>query len=164
MCGLMIAFWSKYKSNNCEGRPHALLQYTHTFMFANILIASIRKTRNLQLIDTRNQNPSYGIRCTYMYVYKFVSLSLNTLLRGDKGSSLPFECRDPLYLAVSVTDGLHTRIESALHLCQWQSILKDNQPSLLVQVHLRLEVNVANPTSLSCLLARISRGTPSRSG
>jgi hypothetical protein len=33
--------------------------------------------------------------------------------------SLPFERRDPLYLAVSVTNGLYTRIKSTLHLRQW---------------------------------------------
>ena len=30
------------------------------FMFANLLIVKRRKTRNSQLIDTRNQNPTYG--------------------------------------------------------------------------------------------------------
>ena len=30
-------------------------------MFANLLIANVGKTHNLQLIDTRNQKVSYGI-------------------------------------------------------------------------------------------------------
>ena len=42
------------ESNNCDGRPRTVLQYTRAFMFANLLIASAGNTRNSQLIDTRN--------------------------------------------------------------------------------------------------------------
>ena len=38
----------KCESNNCEGQPHTALQYTHTFMFANLFLVIIGKSRNLQ--------------------------------------------------------------------------------------------------------------------
>lgn len=82
--------------------------------------------------DCKHYDNSAGIELAQVRIHTlWVHMDVYKIAHRDffhyyRCCSLPFERRDPLYLAVSVTDGLHTRIKSTLHLRQWQSILKHN--------------------------------------
>ena len=79
-------------------------------------------------VTRRKHGSGLGMRLHYGCIWTYTNCTQRffPLFQEGKCCSLPFERRDPLYLAVSVTDRLHTSVKSTLHLRQWQSILKHN--------------------------------------
>ena len=63
----------------------------HTFMFTNLLIANVGKTRNSQLIDTCNLKVSYGIASNGPVAFLRLASHMTVLkLQSDWNVQTPF--------------------------------------------------------------------------